>query len=103
MLIGGRGESLILGDWCPKWVAMARQGLPMGGNESRRLQEAFKTPPGAQNRPQIRKNQEKTESIRVYQLTPDLPPLAAAMLFLYILTLGAIADSQHIQVSGDFP
>jgi len=26
---------------CPKWVAMARHRLPMGGNESHGLQEAF--------------------------------------------------------------
>ena len=34
---------------CSKWVAMARYGLPMGGKESYGLQEAFGTPPRAQN------------------------------------------------------
>ena len=31
---------------CSKWVAMARYGLSMGGNESYGFWEAFGTPPG---------------------------------------------------------
>ena len=31
---------------CPKWVAMGRHGVVMGGNESYGFWEAFGTPPG---------------------------------------------------------
>ena len=46
----GQSGSREFGKWevfrCPKWVAVARYGLSMGGNESYGFWEAFGTPPG---------------------------------------------------------
>ena len=44
---------------CPKWVAVARYGLSMGGNESHGFWEAFGTPPGPPGGHENLKNPEK--------------------------------------------